>query len=62
MKNLESRVTQLESLMDTDETNNVKVVFPNDGETVIEARRRNGISDGFTGKVLVISFVSVPPR
>jgi len=62
MKNLESRVAQLESRVTTDDAHSVKVIFLNDGESVEDARRRNDIADDFTGKVLAVSFVAAVPR
>jgi hypothetical protein len=62
MKNLESRVAQLESRVTTDEAHSVKVVFLNDGESAESARRRNDIASDFTGKVLAVSFVAAQSR
>jgi hypothetical protein len=62
MKNLESRVAQLESRVTTDEAHSVKVVFLNDGESVERARQRNDITDDFTGTVLGVSFVAAQSR
>jgi hypothetical protein len=62
MKNLESRVTKLESLIAQDDADSVRVIFPDDGETMEMARKRNGIADEFTGKVLAVSFVAAPSR
>jgi hypothetical protein len=58
MKNLESRVAELESRVTTDDARSVKVIFLNDGETVESARRRNDICDEFKGSVLAVSFVA----
>jgi hypothetical protein len=62
MKNLESRVTKLESLTATDDAHSVKVVFLNDEETVESARRRYDIANDFYGKVLAVNFVATMPR
>lgn len=62
MAKLESRIAKLESLLDLDDADSVRVIFPDDGETMEMARKRNGIEDEFTGKVLAVHFVAAPSR
>lgn len=57
MQNLERRIALLEA-KGTQETDAVRVVFPRDGETAEEARRREGIPDDWPGKVIMVRFVA----